>query len=297
MRGKALRIVLWALAVLGLVGLVTIAAAGSTSTGSGESRRPSYALFDTALSLALVAMLASVVLLVYAVAHGNGSPTDNRRPGSDLLAIVAVVAFAILIGTSDVSTWLQSTLREPAQQSRVGATPNRPEDETGAPSRPAFTWVPLAVILSFTAVAVAAMVLAERRRRRARFGREAVEEAIVDALDDMLDDLRAEADPRRAVIAAYARLERVLAAHGVARSASETQEEYVARIFGQLEIDFRSIRRLTDLFVVAKFSQHVVDVDMKEEAIDILEQVRDELRAAETHSGEQPAGALPAGRA
>jgi tetrahydromethanopterin S-methyltransferase subunit B len=296
MRGKALRIVLWALAVLSLVGLVTIAAAGSTSTGSGESRRPSYALFDTALSLVLVAMLASVVFLVYAVAHGNGSPPDNRRPGRDLLAIVGVVALAILIGTSDVSTWLQSTLREPAQQSRVGATPNRPEDETGAPNRPAFTWVPLAVILSFTAVAVAAMVLAERRRR-ARFGREAVEEAIVDALDDMLDDLRAEADPRRAVIAAYARLERVLAAHGVARSASETQEEYVARIFGQLEIDFRSIRRLTDLFVVAKFSQHVVDVDMKEEAIDILEQVRDELRAAETHNGEQPAGALPAGPA
>ena len=146
-------------------------------------------------------------------------------------------------------------------------------------------------------MAVAAMVLAERRRRRARFGREAVEEAIVDTLDDMLDDLRAEADPRRAVIAAYARLERVLAAHGVARSASETQEEYVVRIFGQLEIDFRSIRRLTDLFVVAKFSQHVVDVDMKEEAIDILEQVRDELRAAETHSGEQRAGPLPAGPA
>jgi hypothetical protein len=48
---------------------------------------------------------------------------------------------------------------------------------------------------------------------------------------------------------------------------------------------------------VAKFSQHVVDVDMKEEAIDILEQIRDELRAAETHRGEQAAGALPAGPA
>jgi Domain of unknown function (DUF4129) len=294
MRGNAFRAVLLALAVLGLLGLVTIAATGSTSTGSGESRRPSYVLFDTALSLALVAMLATVVFLVYAVAHRRS--TDNRGPGNGLLAIVGVLAFAMLIGTSDVSTWLQSTLREPAQQSRVGATPNVPEDDTGAPNRPAFTWVPLAVILSFTAIAVAAMMLA-KRRRGARFGREAVEEAIVDALDDILDDLRAEADPRRAVIAAYARLERVLAAHGVARSASETQEEYVARIFGQLDIDFRSIRRLTDLFTVAKFSQHVVDAGMKEEAIDILEQIRDELRAAETHRGEQRAGALPAGSA
>lgn len=295
MRGKAFRVVLWALAVLALLGLVTIAATGSTSTGgSGESRRPSYVLFDTALSLALVGMLASVVLVIYALAHR--SPTDNRRPRGDLLAIVGVVALAILIGTSDVSTWLQSTLREPAPQSQVSATP-RPEDDTGAPNRPAFTWEPLAVILSFAAIAVAARVLAERRRRGARFGREEVEEAIVHALDDILDDLRAEADPRRAVIAAYARLERVLAAHGVARSASETQEEYVARIFGQLDIDFRSIRRLTDLFAVAKFSQHAVDVEMKEEAIDILEQIRDELRAAETHRGEEPAGALPAGPA
>ncbi len=293
MRGNPFRVVLWALAVLGLLGVVTIAATGSTSTGSGESRRPSYVLFDTALGLGFVAMLAFVVFLVYALAHR--SPTDNRRPGTGLLAIVGVVAFAMVIGTSDVSTWLQSTLREPAQQSRVGATSNLPEDETGAPNRPAFTWVPLAVILSFTAIAVAAMMLAERRRR-ARFGRDAVEEAVVDALGDILDDLRAEPDPRRAVIAAYARLERALAAHGVARGESETQEEYVARIFGQLDIDFRSIRRLTDLFTMAKFSQHVVDAGMKEEAIDILEQIRDELRAAETHRGEQST-ALPAGSA
>jgi Domain of unknown function (DUF4129) len=295
MRSNVFRVVLWALAVLGLLGLVTIAATGSTSTGSGESRRPSYALFDTALSLALVAMLAFLVFLAYAFAHRN--PTDNWRPGSALLAIVGVVAFAMLVGTSDVSTWLESRLNEPARQSEVGAKRNLPEDDTGAPNRPAFTWVPLAVILSSAVIAVAAMVLAERRRRGARFGRETVEEAIVDVLDDMLDDLRAESDPRRAVIAAFARLERVLAAHGVARSSSETQEEYVARIFGQLDVDFRSIRRLTDLFAVAKFSQHAVDVAMKEEAIDILERVRDELRATETQHGKQRAGALPAGPA
>ena len=46
-------------------------------------------------------------------------------------------------------------------------------------------------------------------------------------LDETLDDLRAEADPRRAIIAAYARLERVLAANGVPRTA-ETSDEYLA---------------------------------------------------------------------
>ena len=36
-----------------------------------------------------------------------------------------------------------------------------------------------------------------------------------DVLDETLDDLRAETDPRRAVIAAYARMERALAAFGL----------------------------------------------------------------------------------
>ena len=101
-------------------------------------------------------------------------------------------------------------------------------------------------------------------------------------LDDTLDDLRAEADPRRAVIAAYARLERVLAAHGSRGDASETPEELprAASSDGSTS-SRRAIRRLTDLFERAKFSQHEVDAGMKDEAIAALEQVRDELRAAD----------------
>ena len=46
------------------------------------------------------------------------------------------------------------------------------------------------------------------------------------------------------------------------------------------EIDAHASRRLTDIFSQAKFSQHAVDVGMKEEAIEALENVRDDLRAA-----------------
>ena len=38
-------------------------------------------------------------------------------------------------------------------------------------------------------------------------------------LDETLDDLRNEADPRKAVIAAYARMEKILAGHGLGRRA------------------------------------------------------------------------------
>jgi len=81
------------------------------------------------------------------------------------------------------------------------------------------------------------------------------------------------------VIAAYARLERVLAAHGEPRQDADTPEEHLGRVLGHLDVDRRAVRRLVDLFVQAKFSQHDVDAGMKDEAIGALEQVRDELRA------------------
>ena len=294
MRGNAVRVLLSALAVLGLLGLVAIAAGGSTSAGSNETRRPSYVLFDTALGLALVALVASVALIVYVFAVRT--PTGFERQRGGLVAIAAIIVFAAVVGTSDVPAWIQSRLSEPNEERTVGGTPNDPA-ATLPPDRPGFTWLPFAVILALAAIGAAATLLADRRRRGTLVAREGVEEAVVDVLDDILDDLRAETDARRAVIAAYARLERVLAAHGLAREASETQEEYLARILGQLDVDFRSIRRLTDLFAVAKFSQHAVDVAMKEEAIDILEQVRNELVAAGRNDGDRPVTAVRAGPA
>jgi shikimate 5-dehydrogenase len=146
--------------------------------------------------------------------------------------------------------------------------------------RPEFAWLPVAIILALMAIGVTSMLLAKRRRRAREEGRKAVEEAIVDVLGDTLDDLRRERDPRRAVIAAYARLERTLAEHGFPRGSAETQTEYVARILHELDVDRAAVRRLTDLFSRAKFSQHAVDIPMKDEAIDALEHVRDELREA-----------------
>ena len=59
--------------------------------------------------------------------------------------------------------------------------------------------------------------------------------ALADVLDETLDDLRAEADPRRAVIAAYARMERALAAYGLPRSPAEAPDEYLQRILADLD--------------------------------------------------------------
>jgi hypothetical protein len=106
------------------------------------------------------------------------------------------------------------------------------------------------------------------------------DEALADVLDEALDDLRAETDPRRAVIEAYARMERALRAAGMPRAEAEAPEEYLARVADGVDLSRTSAGRLTALFTWARFSGHDVRPEMKNEAIDTLEAVRDELRAA-----------------
>ena len=65
MRGSAARVLLPGLAVLGLVGIVAVAATGSTRAGSDERRRPPDLVFDTFLSFSLVLLIPAAALLVY----------------------------------------------------------------------------------------------------------------------------------------------------------------------------------------------------------------------------------------
>ena len=143
------------------------------------------------------------------------------------------------------------------------------------------SWIPIAIVVGLVVAAVIAYVVAERRSRAGRRGSGQLAEDLAVVLDETLDDLRAETDPRRAIIAAYARMERVLAANGIARRPAETSDEYLARVLGDLALGSDAVARLTALFTQAKFSHHSIDSTMKEEAIDALERVRDELRQAE----------------
>src|SRR5205807_5827058 len=101
------------------------------------------------------------------------------------------------------------------------------------------------------------------------------------ARDASLDDLRADPDLRRAIMAAYARMEPGLAAAGVPRRPAEAPLEYLERTLLALDTSQTSVRRLTDLFEWAKFSHHEPEPSMRDEAVEALIAVRDELRASE----------------
>jgi hypothetical protein len=144
-----------------------------------------------------------------------------------------------------------------------------------------FDWLPAIVVLSVATAGAGAIgyVLFRRPKGRLRTPAEIAAE-LSDVLDESLDDLRSERDPRRAVIAAYARMEVTLARAGFPRSVAEAPLEYLARMLLELlHTSADAVSKLTALFERAKFSHHEIDAGMKDEAIDALVSVRDELRA------------------
>jgi len=279
------RALLPALAMLALVGLVAIASRGSTSSGTNTGRAPADWVFDTVLTLGLLAVVVAAGIYVYALLQRKEVPADaalmRRFRRLSWIGFAIFMLLLTLAAYFRLRDWKQPEFVEEIGEQGFTNEPPQGASDSGTVYEPEFAWIPVIVVIALAALAVVAWFIADRRSKRAFREDEddTIAEALASALDDSLDDLRAESDPRRAVIAAYARLERVLGAHGLPRHESETPDELLTRILPGLDVERASIRRLTALFTWAKFSQHEVDHEMKDRAISALAQVRDELRA------------------
>ena len=273
-------------AVLGLLALVAVASRGDVSLGAaGEVRRPSHIVIDTLVSLYIVVMAIGAVAFVALMVLQKDARHERRRQWRENRRR-NLLALALLIGALALGLRLaEGRLSEPETPpvAPVTDTPlSTGEDDPADAYDPQFALVPVLVIAGLGLAAIVAFLLAERARRRrlTPLLEPGLAEALTDVLDESLDDLRAERDPRRAVVAAYARLERALGAYGLARRVSEAPAEYLARVLAGLDVSPGAVRRLTALFERAKFSQHEVDSTMKEQAIEALQIARQELRAA-----------------
>jgi hypothetical protein len=209
-----------------------------------------------------------------------------------LLFVVALSLFVRYIGDR------QAGLELPQLAPPPEAEATNPQEEAGRRYDPEFAWLPVLIVVALATAGAAAAWWSAKARRRARGeeGEASFAEALDDVLAETLDDLRAEVDPRRAVIGAYARLERVLGAYGVPRRPAEAPLEFLARTLAEAEVGAVAVERLTQLFERARFSQHDVGPEMKEEAIDALETVREDLRAAELRARQAHAEALALAR-
>ncbi len=289
--------------VLALI-VVGIAARGSIPAGEGGARGPTQALMDILFTLYLLVIVSSAVLLLYLlllrrqIEAQGGTVVQRRRPLQTLLTVLLLVGIASLMARRIAGH--NPIVPPDAPQPVFGGDPVGPSTSPDAiPYEPEFAWAPAVVTVALILLALGAWWYAGRARKRARG--ELVRENrlatdLAAAVDESLDDLRAEPDPRRAVIAAYARLERVLAAHDLPRRPAEAPLEYLARMLDDLSVRPEAARRLTNLFERAKFSQHEVGTEMKEEAISALETVRDDLLAARALAEQERQAAIAAQR-
>jgi hypothetical protein len=280
--------------------LVAVAARGRPEVASDSGRRPSEWVLDVVVSLVLVQLVVGAALLavLFVLRPQELVQTTARAPGRRARAATVLVGLLVLLL---VIVAVRRVVGSEGDGLLPGLGGAGGADDTlrdaGNRYEPRFATVPVLVVAGLLAVAVTAWLLAARRSRAAAGPQEALQAALLAALDEGIDDLEAEPDPRQAVIAAYARLERVLAAHGVPRRAAEAPDEYLGRVLASVDVGRAAVTRLTALYQAAKFSDHAVGTATKSEAIEAFVRARDELHAArELAEAERLAAVERAGR-
>jgi uncharacterized protein DUF4129 len=104
------------------------------------------------------------------------------------------------------------------------------------------------------------------------------------AVDAALGPLRQPADPRAAVIEAYARMEQVLAERELGRRTPEAPREYLARVLRGQGMPERSLTTLTALFEEARFSLHPIPQSAPRRALSELERARVAMAVMDEHN-------------
>jgi len=281
------RLVLLVLLVTALLAIVGLAARGrplGTSGGTSGGLPPTFwdYVFTSFLILVLLSALATFAVLFLLRRERQELQAFPARTAVAVLIMLAVTSILAFIGFHIDLNHLFHPNGTSTTTTPTGTIPQPPGQNPGKPGprHVQFRWEEFVVVLG-ALLALGAVAAARSRLRPRRPWRRVAPEALAAALDESLDDLRDDPDLRRAIIAAYARMEAALAAAGLPRRPAEAPLEYLERALLALDTSTGAVRRLTDLFEWARFSQHEPEPAMRDEAVDALVAVRDELRAGE----------------
>ena len=264
----------------GLLWLVALASRGRAPDAAGEARAPLVASPRLVAAMYVLLLILGTVqltlLAVQTLRRRLRGPVGSRSPWRGLRYLAGLLLLCLLLANLALPDLLG--LGQGSGQGEPRAPDVSAAGDGAAAERSPTTLGFGVVVLVLVLVALATAVAARRRRR----GRPAalVAEELSAVVERSLVELDAERDPRRAVIAAYAGMEQTLAAHGLPRTPAEAPLEYLARALVDLRVGEASAGRLTELFQRARFSRHEVGEATKQDAIEALAAVRDELRAA-----------------
>lgn len=190
-------------------------------------------------------------------------------------------------------TWSSTMLIAPRLPPVVKPTTDATRPPTTAPgeddgSSSSAALVTLLVLLGAAALVGGMLWLVRWQGRRANRPR-ATEAPLVDveaavdahavdaAIENSIETLLGHPDPRLAIRAAYAVLLDSLADAGFQRQAAETPTEHLERCLRGLRVHPEPMRRLLDLFAVARFSTHPMTEDDRAAALEALQASRAQL--------------------
>ncbi len=262
--------------VLGLLLVVGASARHPLNGGAPAPALPTWPLlFVVGVGLVVSAALGLAVLGPLMQVRGVQSGRGPLRAGPLRVSLSLLVPATIIALYSIHGPNGQRAAVGPPQASASHDRRSHKPGEPGGDHAPAIAALTAGVGAGIVGLAALALVRARRRRERDMEPRATVaagarEAAAAAALP---------ADPRAAVLAAYARMEAVLASVGLARRPSDAPREYLARLEAVLGGGRVPAGRLTELFERARFSPHPVGEDLREEAIGALETLRLQLEA------------------
>lgn len=276
--GRSGHIALTALVLVVLLAAVALSSHGGF--GHGRTAAPGRTFVDYAFTGFLVLFVLAIPVAGYAYLLQAREADLRKRRRFEIRVGFSLLGLLIVFGLLMVRVYFWHRagglfhVRTATGGSGVRGT--HPGPQTTAYT-PRFQWP----VVAATAVALAAgavMLLRGRRRSAVAAGDgTAPPDDLAVSISDAIDDLEREPDARKAVIAAYARMEGVLARRGLARRVSETPLEYLRRALLDLTSSRAAVERLTRLFESAKFSDRPVTVATKHEAIAALREIRDGL--------------------
>ena len=268
------------IAVALLVALAGIASHGRPLSG-GRGPGPTATFFDYVATSLVIFALVILGVVVYVLAghkiHDGAPRFRSWNLATLMLSFFAAMVIIWILSRTGFITRLQRLEQNLAngRQQHGGAGHLKAAGKNVR--NPHLRWDELAVFIALIVLGVliyVSRITGRRPRPPWRFGRP---DELSLALDESIDDLRNDPDLRRAIVAAYARMEKALGRARLPRHPSEAPFEYIERALCTLDTSSDSARRLTTLFEWAKFSHHEPAPEMRDEAIDALVAVRDEL--------------------
>jgi hypothetical protein len=283
--GRSIRLALVAFGLLALLGVVAFASRSGLGHQSQAAPTPGY------VSYAFTAFLIVFVLMIPVAAYGfimqaregevaRKSYRQRTIESIGMLFFFGALAFVVIYLKRHHHHFLVPHLKGLNGKKKAIHGVNG----HAAAVEPHFEYTVLWISLVVIAVGGGWLYYAWRTRKKRTAMPLDREQTVVEdfaaSIGDAIGDLENEPDARRAVIAAYARMETVLARNGLKRRPSETPVEYLRRILLGLTSRGDSVSRLTSLFEQAKFSRHTIDDAMKQDAIGALREIRDDLHGA-----------------